>query len=87
MSIMKFGSFAASIAAVGFLVAPLAAQAGTKASAAVAAPVDFGSRASAPVGKKNKLTGGETALLLLALAGGGFGIYKAIDNKDTSRGS
>lgn len=84
---MKFGSFAAGLAAVGFLIAPLAAQAGTKASTVSASLPDFGSRDSTPVGKKNKLKPGETALIVLALGAGGFGLYKAIDNKDTSRGS
>ncbi|KPH65741.1 hypothetical protein ACLIMP_05680 [Novosphingobium aerophilum] len=84
---MKFGSLVAGITAATMVLAPVAAQAGTSASASVVKPV-YGSRTTTSVDKKQKATAGAYVLGALALGAAGFGLYKAIDNgNDKSNGS
>lgn len=84
---MKFSSLMAGVAAAGLVIAPVAAQAGTKASTAIAAPADFGSRSSAAVAKQNKASPALWLVGLLAVGAAGFGLYKLIDDDNKSRGS
>lgn len=84
---MKIGSFMTVLVAAGLVATPVAAQAGTKASAAVVTAADYGSRAAPAVAAKNKfrMPGG-------ALGGVGFfvaalGLYFAVKSDgDDSRG-
>lgn len=80
---MKFSNIAAALAASSLLMAPIAAQAGTRASGSAVYPAATYSanRASAAVAEENELA--PSALIIILLAGGAaaFGIAKAIDSK------
>jgi hypothetical protein len=84
---MRFATNMVVITAVSLSFAPVVAEAGTKASAAIAPPPTFGTRISAPVEKKNKAMPREAWLAALAAIAAGYGAYHVIDNKETSRGS
>lgn len=78
---MKITSLMAALAVAGAVVAPVAAQAGTKPSAAVIAPADYGSRASVPVAQKNNAVRKKHyALAAAAAIAAGLGLYFALDN-------
>jgi len=80
---MKFSKIASALAASSLLVAPIAAQAGTRASSSAVYPAASYSanRASAQVEDDNGLVG--TAWIIAILAGGAiaFAIAKAVDSK------
>ena len=88
---MNFRNTLSAVAAAGLVFAPLAAQAGTRASVptsvassiATAAP---GTRSSKPVSKSNKLLG-ESGLLLLLGGAAAIGIGIAVLDDGGSRGS
>eukprot|EP01012_Entosiphon_sulcatum_P044458 TRINITY_DN59171_c0_g1_i1.p1 TRINITY_DN59171_c0_g1~~TRINITY_DN59171_c0_g1_i1.p1 ORF type:complete len:100 (-),score=12.19 TRINITY_DN59171_c0_g1_i1:109-381(-) len=89
---MKFSNLltAVAVAAAGLVVAPVAAQAGTAAAGSVVSAnklTDFGSRSSTTVRSEENLSGGLLVVLLLAIGAGGYGLYKAIDKNDKSRGA
>lgn len=91
---MKLKNILLSLTATAMIAAPVAAQAGTTASAStgkIASLSGIGARKSAAVTPKKKLEG---AVLLLAVAGaaaGGYGIYKAVEeateDDNTSNGA
>ena len=87
---MKLRSVFPAVAAAGLVFAPVAAQAGTKASASLpAAGVSIaseGARASTAVAKKQKATSG---LLIggIALAAVTAGVIIAADDNNKSTGS
>ncbi|GGY96440.1 hypothetical protein ACFSTD_11075 [Novosphingobium colocasiae] len=82
---MKIASLMAALAVAGAVVAPVAAQAGTKPSAAVIAPAEYGSRVSAQVATKNAAVNKKNyALAGAAAIAVGLGLYFAFD--DGSRG-
>lgn len=87
---MKFSNLLTAVAAAGLVVAPVAAQAGTAAAGSVVSAnklTDFGSRSSTAVRSEENLSGGLLVVLLLAVGAGGYGLYKAIDKDDKSRGA
>ena len=82
---MKFSRLISAAAAAGMIVAPVVAQAGTRASAArsyaVSAPAVEGARASASVeGAQNFDSGILLALLALLAVGGGIAIAVSQSN-------
>jgi hypothetical protein len=86
---MKLTNTLAVMAAVGVLVSPIAAQAGTTASAAtgkIANVSGMGARQSTAVNSKQKADGAIIALAVVGAAAAGYGIYKAVDD-DKSNGS
>lgn len=68
---MKTRALMAAMAASSMVLAPVAAQAGTKA-ASMTAPISYGNRATPNVDAKKKASG--TSLLLLALGLGAAGV-------------
>lgn len=82
---MKFSSLVTGIAAAGLVMAPVAAQAGTKASTAVVSPVDFGSRASAGVAKTNQWKAGTWIAIVLATGAFTWGMIELLSD-EKSRG-
>jgi len=72
---MKIASLMAAVALAGATLAPVAAQAGTKASAAVVTSADFGSRASAKVARTNKMSDDDKVLTVAAIIAAGLGLY------------
>lgn len=82
---MKFSRIASALAAASLLVAPIAAQAGTRASASTVYPTESysASRVSSSVGDENSLTPLSWILILLGFGAGAFGIAKAIDSKSS----
>lgn len=84
---MKIGSFMTVFVAAGLAATPIAAQAGTKASAAVVAPVEYGSRASTAVAAKHKLVKSSTVLLGGAVVAVVLGVVALSSGEgDSSRG-
>ena len=81
---MKIASLMAALAVAGAVVAPVAAQAGTKPSAAVIAPAEYGSRVSVQVARKNAAVKKNYALAGAAAIAAALGLYFALD--DGSRG-
>lgn len=87
---MKLKNILLSLTATAMIAAPVAAQAGTTASAStgkIASLSGIGARKSAAVVPKQRLEG---ATLLLAIAGAGlagYGIYKAVEDDNTSNGA
>lgn len=81
---MKFGSLVAGAAAAGLVMAPAAAQAGTKASTALVAPAESGVRTSTAVAKKNEWKSGTWIIAVLAAGAATYGLIKAFEDK--SRG-
>lgn len=75
---MKFRALAITFAASAMVLAPVAAEAGTKA-ASVSAPVTYGARSTAKVDSKKKADGAAYILGSLALAAGTVGILIATD--------
>jgi uncharacterized membrane protein len=76
----------ASVAAAGLLVAPIAAQANTRAgdSAVSLAPLASMARTASPVGSVERQDGGISELLLIALFGlAGVAIIVTIENSET----
>lgn len=82
---MKFTSLITGLMAAGLVISPVAAQAGTKASSAVVAPADFGSRATANVDKKNNWKAGTWIAAMLAAGAVTWGVIEALSD-DKSRG-
>ncbi|MCX7675769.1 MAG: hypothetical protein N2Z59_00130 [Alteraurantiacibacter sp.] len=81
-----FKNFLASVAAAGLIVAPIAAQANTRASdsAVSLAPLASMIRTASPVGMVEQQEGGMSELLLVALFGlAGVGIIVAIEESET----
>ncbi len=80
---MKFSRIASALAAGSLLVAPIAAQAGTRAQSSAVYPTTgyAASRSSATVEDENDLKPVQLLLLLLALGAAGYGISRAIDGK------
>ncbi|MGF7155098.1 hypothetical protein [Novosphingobium gossypii] len=80
-----------SLSVAALVAAPVAAQAGTAASASVgkiSSVNGLGVRKSAAVAKKNKAEGGTIALAVLGVAAAGTGIYLVADgDDDKSNGS
>jgi len=87
---MKFSGMFAAAAAATMALAPIAAQAGTRASAAGVANPEvvgaIGTRKSKEVAKDNKIGPGKGALLLLFLAGFGVGTFVIVDGDDNRSG-
>jgi hypothetical protein len=84
---MKLKNAMLSLTAAAMLVAPVAAQAGTSASAStgkIASLSGIGERKSAPVKAKQKLEGGILVLAVVGAAAGGYGIYKAVDDNKSN---
>lgn len=86
---MKLKNALVAMAAMGVLVSPVAAQAGTTAAAATGKIVnvsDMGARKSTAVRSKQKADAGVVVIALLGAGAAGFGVYKAVDD-DKSNGS
>jgi hypothetical protein len=83
---MRFAANLVVMSAASLSLAPIAAQAGTKASDAVTTS-RFGTRLSTPVEDKNRAMPRERWLAVLAIIAAGYGAYHVIDSKETSRGS
>lgn len=80
---MKLKSALSALAAASFVVAPLAAQAGTTASKSVVsarALSSVGERRATNVAAKENLTGVEILALVAALVAAGVGAYAIIDD-------
>lgn len=87
---MKLKNAVFSLTAAAILAVPVAAQAGTTASAStgkIASLSGVGERKSAAVKPKQKLEGAVVALAVAAVAAGSYGIYKAVDEDNASNGS
>jgi hypothetical protein len=84
---MRFASISAVTAVVSLSFMPIAAQAGTKAAQSTVSPENIAQRQSTPVDRRNKAISNAYWLAALGLGVAGFGLYKAIDNRETSRGS
>ncbi|AXB80647.1 hypothetical protein [Novosphingobium sp. P6W] len=85
---MKLKNALFSLTAAAMLAAPVAAQAGTKASAStgqIASLSGIGQRKSAPVKAKQKADSAIIALAVIGAGAAGYGIYEAV--KDKSNGS
>lgn len=80
---MKFGKLILAAAAASLAIMPVAASAGTAASASlkgvnpVLTDAQF-SRASAPAANSSNLDPATWVLIFLALAAGGYGFYEAV---------
>lgn len=83
---MRFATILVVMTAVSLSLAPIAAQAGTKASDVVTTS-RFGTRLSTSVENKNRALPRERWLAILAIIAAGYGVYHVIDSKETSRGS
>lgn len=86
---MKLKNTLLALSAGAMLVAPVAAQAGTKASAStgkIATLSGAGARQSTDVKKKQKAEPGLIVVGALAVGAAGYGLYTAVDD-DTSNGS
>lgn len=86
---MKLKSALIALGASALVVAPVAAQAGTAASASVgkvASLSSVGARQTSSVEKKQKAGSGVWLLAALGAAAAGFGIYKAVDDDNTASG-
>ncbi|MBH0114338.1 hypothetical protein I5E68_15440 [Novosphingobium sp. YJ-S2-02] len=86
---MKVKNILLSLAAAGALAAPVAAQAGTTASAStgkIANLSGVGERQSTAVKGKQKAEAGVIVLGVVAAAAVGYGIYEAVDD-DKSDGA
>lgn len=87
---MKLKNALLSLTAAAMLAAPVAAQAGTTASAStskIASLSGVGERKSTSVKAKQKLEGAVLVLAVVGVAAGGYGIYKAVDDDNKSNGS
>lgn len=87
---MKLKTALVALTALGVFGSPIAAQAGTTASAAtgkIANVAGMGVRQSTNVRAKQKADGAIVALAVVGAAAGGYGIYKAVDDGDKSNGS
>ncbi|EZP66688.1 hypothetical protein BV97_05744 [Novosphingobium resinovorum] len=84
---MKLNKVLAAVAAAGFLVSPIAAQAGTSASAGKISNLSgVGARQSTAVQKKNNASAGVGVLALLAAGAAVAGVALVVDD-DKSNGS
>ncbi len=86
---MKLKNALVALTALGVFASPLAAHAGTTASAATGKITNvsgMGVRQSTAVRSKQKADGALVALAVVGTAAGGYGIYKAVDD-DKSNGS
>jgi len=86
---MKFKNALFAVGTAAMLVAPVAAQAGTVASAStgkIANLSGVGERRSAPVKAKNKAEAGVLALAVLGAGAATYGVVRAVDD-DKSNGS
>lgn len=80
---MKLKNILLSLTATAMIAAPVAAQAGTTASAStgkIASLSGIGARKSAAVKPKQKLEGAVLVLAVIGAAAGGYGVYKAVDD-------
>lgn len=87
---MKLKNALLSLTAAALVAAPVAAQAGTTASAStgkISSLAGIGERKSAAVKPKQKLGAAVAVLAVLGAAAGGYGVYKAIDDDNASNGS
>jgi hypothetical protein len=87
---MKLKNALLSMTATAMLAAPVAAQAGTTASAStgkIASLSSIGERKSTSVKAKQNVDSSIVILGLLGAGAGAYGIYKAVDNGDKSNGS
>lgn len=82
---MKFSKIASALAASSLLVAPIAAQAGTRASSSAVYPAATYSanRASAQVEDENSLVGAGWIIAILAGGVVAFAVAKAVDSKSS----
>jgi hypothetical protein len=72
---MRFANSLVVMTAASLWLAPIAAQAGTKASAAIATSPGFATRLSIPVEDKNRARPREIWLAVLAVVAAGYGAY------------
>lgn len=83
---MKLKNALFALTAAGMVAAPVAAQAGTAASAStvkIASLSGAADRKATTVQAKQKLEAGSLVLVLLAAGAAGFGVAKAVDDNES----
>lgn len=84
---MKLKIALMAVTAIGVFTSPIAAQAGTTASAAtgkIANVSGMGVRQSTAVRSKQKADGAIVALAVLGVGAAGYGIYEAVDDNKSN---
>lgn len=86
---MKLKNILAAAAASGLIFAPLAAQAGTAASASMpkSSVSDVASRRSSSVSEDQRMAPGLLIAVVLAAGAAAYGLSKALDNNNKSHGA